>query len=244
MARLKDTLGVVNGLGRVAVAYSAEVSRELGQLVNALSTTLQNQFDREERRGHGLPDDFPGWENFASGEFGLGVESDDSVYSPSPLEPSDPLQQPPSTTNSMFGGHRSFHTLSHSHLLPGRSPGQWKSATRCYELSKTIASRYMTSRDTVLGSTSTSQETSRSVDKTHKEQQEKVGRSIKLYVASNCYVNLLSMIDFVSSPPQLKKQARERVVPASRLGRMASFGGEDQVCILTVQTYSSQVSRN
>ena len=110
MAKLKDTLAVLNGLGKVAAAYSAEVSKVVGDLMSNVSTTLQTQCGLEERRGHGLPDDFPGWENFRTGEFGLGSEyaSPDPTTPTSYHPPPDPRQVSPTATFNR--GQRSMHT--------------------------------------------------------------------------------------------------------------------------------------
>lgn len=185
MARLRDTIGVLNGLGRVAAAYSAEVSRELGELVSNVPTILLNQFNQEERGGlrgqHGLPDDFPGWENFTTGEFGLGAEYNSPVVPPSAPPHSD---HPNSTRGNaatdnltqehapdvLNGGQRSLHTVASQHLFLGQMKGIHALRARRPFVSKRAAGirRYMTSGDTVVGPTTTKTEES------HVEQQQKV----------------------------------------------------------------------
>lgn len=176
MARLKETLGVLKGLREVSVAYSVEVSRELSQLAAVIPSVVQNQFDlREERNQHGLPDDFPGWENFKSGEFGLGAEYESQPSPPLHDPPSDPRQSPPGTpSDTLNGGHqRSFHTLSSRQLLPF---GQVKTVLRHSNVSKTPR-RFTSSGDTVVGSTPTGDEADAEgqTEKSHIEQQKMVG---------------------------------------------------------------------
>lgn len=169
MARLRDTLSVLNGLSRVAVAFSVEVSRELCELTSIIPTALQSQFNlREERYEHGLPDDFPGWENFKTGEFGMGTEYSNPVPSPPPHPPAD-IRQPPPGTPSDMNHQRSLHTLSSSHLLCWRSHGKAR-AIRKHAVVSEVPVRCMSSGDTVVGSTTAGSES----EKSHIEQQKKV----------------------------------------------------------------------
>lgn len=174
MARLRDTLSILNGLSRVAVAYSVEVSRELCELTSVVPTALQSQFNlREETNEHGLPDDFPGWENFKTGEFGIGTEYGYPVSPPTPHPPPDSRQSPPGTPSDMYR-QRSLHTLSDSrHLLCWRSPGQAR-ALRQRSVIREVPIRCMSSGDTVVGSTTAGHESS---DKSHIEQQQKVSQT-------------------------------------------------------------------
>ena len=192
MARLRDTVGVVNGLGRVAVAYSAEVSRELGEIASSVSNILISQFSQEERGGgHGLPDDLPGWENFTTGEFGLGAEYNNS---PIPTPPnayhhnsthdaSDSqthehihhhTPQAP-MTDMLNGGQRSFHTVASQGLFLSQMRAFHKLKARQSELSKRAVGvqHYMTSGDTMVGPTATNDKTEGS----HVEQQQKVSKT-------------------------------------------------------------------
>ena len=243
MARIKDTVCVLRGLGRVAVAYSSEVCRELSEIVNIVPTAFQNQFDNENGRGHGMPDDFPGWENFSTGEFGIGAEYSSSLEPPSLHPPPDPRQPPTTThmntTNTSYGGGRSFHTLSHL-----RSLQHLQTPKRRCIVEVDAPSRKMTSGETVMGPGPTaSQEAGQESDKTHLEQQQKVERvehiirvtnehlcsssHSQLHTLSSPFLSPLPHPHPLPSTSQLRKKARERVVPASRLGRMASFGGND-----------------
>lgn len=172
MGRLRDTLSVLNGLRRVAVAYSVELSREVCELTSIIPTALQSQLNlREERIDHGLPDDFPGWENFTTGEFGIGTEYNCPSPPLSPHPPPDIGQPPPRTPSDMFNGshQRSFHTLSSCHLLRWRSLGQARAVRKRAVVSE-IPVRCMGSGDTVVGSTTAGHER----EKSHIEQQQKV----------------------------------------------------------------------
>ena len=181
--RLRDAVGVVNGLRRVAVAYSIEVSRELGEIVNRVPAILLNN---EERAGHGLPDDFPGWENFTSGEFGLGAEYNSPVSPPNTYHPHSTYNAdnqthesrpaPTSATNMLNGSQRSFHTVAHHGLVLGQM--------KAFKVRHSILSRRgagircVTSGDTVVGPT-TGQQTRRrrpsvKTEESHIEQQQKV----------------------------------------------------------------------
>ena len=153
MAMFKDALGVLNGLRRVAIAYSVEVTKEIGDLVSILAASLQNQCDREENHNHhGLPDDFPGWENFATGEFGLGVEYNSSESPLShPPSPPPPPKTSPMPSNKVDGGQRSFHTQTNYRFL--HSPGRMKGFTGHFSLNKSTV-RFITSGDTVVEPTS------------------------------------------------------------------------------------------
>lgn len=187
MARLRDTVGVVNGLGRVAVAYSAEVSRELGEIVSSVSNFLISQFSQEERGGvggHGLPDDFPGWENFTTGEFGLGAEYNSPIPTPPnayhPNSTHDATHEhvhhhtPAPTTDVLNGGQRSFHTVASQGLFLGQMKAFHKLKDRQLDLSKRAVGvrHYLTSGDTMVGPTATNDKTEGS----HVEQQQKVSK--------------------------------------------------------------------
>ena len=239
MARLRDTMGVLNGLGRVAMAYSAEVSRELGELVSSVPTIL---FSQEERGGlegqHGLPDDFPGWEKFTTGEFGLGAEysspappnayyrnSTHDAAADSPTH--EHVHHTPAPTDMLHvnGGQRSLHTIASRHLFLGQIEGVHKLKARQAVLRKRAAGIrcYTTSGDTVVGPATNNDKTEGS----HVEQQQKVS---EIYcVTRKVFYHL------VYPSLQLKKRARERVVPASRLGRMASFGGRNEISGLPIR---------
>lgn len=174
MARLRDTVSVLNGLSRVAVAYSAEISRELCELTSIIPTALQSQFNlREERYDQGLPDDFPGWENLKTGDFGIGTEYSNPVPPPTPRPPED-IRQPPPGASSDMNHQRSLHTLSTSHLFCWRSRGQARAIRKLTVVSK-VPIRFMTSGDTVVGSTTAGSES----EKSHLEQQKKVSLNIR-----------------------------------------------------------------
>ena len=194
MARIREAVGVLNGLGRVAVAYSAEVSRELGEIVNRVPNFPISGFSHEERGGtggQGLPDDFLGWENFTTGEFGFGAE----YNSPMPTPPNayhpksrsihditctdsqtheDVHQQhtpPLAPTSDVLNGHggqssRSFHTVAGQGLFINEMKAFHKLKKRT-----TGVQRYMTSGDTVVGPTAANDDKTQG---SHVEQQQKV----------------------------------------------------------------------
>ena len=174
MARLKDALCVLNGLGKVAVAYSAEVSSQIGDVASRVSTTLQDQCGIEERREHGLPDDFPGWENFKTGEFGLGAEYNGTDPTSSYQPPPDPRQPWPESPTTPFGeGQRSLHTaatqyrrLLHYPVRVGHRQVKWMGRGGW-------GVRHMSSGDTVVDSPA-GHRTGEQTSNTHMEQQRKV----------------------------------------------------------------------
>jgi hypothetical protein len=199
MARVRDTIGVLNGLRRVAVAYSAVVTREMEEIVSNVSIFLKNRSGMEEG-GHGLPDDFPGWENFTGGEFGLGAEYDSPTATPPNAhhpkaahdatnsqthEHSDmhhKYTSPSDVLNHVNGGQRSYHSVACRGLLLGQTKAfhQLKAARRSgrSDLGKSIR-HYTTSGDTVVGSSPTDED--KTTQSSHVEQQKKVSSYDRWY---------------------------------------------------------------
>ncbi len=198
MARVRDTIGVLNGLRQVAVAYSAVVTREMEEIVSNVSIFLKNRSGMDEGSGiggRGLSDDFPGWENFTAGEFGLGAEYDSPTATPPnahhPRATHDATDSqtherndirhnytPPSDVlNHINGGQRSYHSIACRGLLLGRTKAfhQLKATRRSgrLDLGKSVR-HYTTSGDTVVGSSATDDDKTQGSQSSHVEQQKKV----------------------------------------------------------------------
>ena len=190
MARVRDAVGVLNGLGRVAVAYSAEVTREMGEVVSNVSNFLIGRSGGEEG-GRGLPDDFPGWENFTAGEFSMGAEYNSPIATPpnayhpkathdatdSQTQEHSSMHQhhhtpPTDVLNHANGGERSFHSVASRGLSLAQVRAFHQRKARWLDLDKRAVSgrHYTTSGDTVVGPSATNDKTQDS----HIEQQKKV----------------------------------------------------------------------
>ena len=188
MARVRDAVGVLNGLGKVAVAFSAAVTTELEEVVGNVSNFLISRSGGKEGAGRGLPDDFPGWEfNFTAGEFGVGAEYNSPIATP-------PNAYHPKAVHDATDGQTHEHSIHPHHHMPpidvlSRANGGERSfhsvASRGLSLSQvkafhqlkaskarlsTSVRHYTTSGDTVVGPSATDDKTQGS----HVEQQKKV----------------------------------------------------------------------
>ena len=190
MARVRDAVGVLNGLGKVAAAYSAAVTTEMEEIVGNVSNFLISRSGGKEGAGRGLPppDDFPEWEfNFTAGEFGVGAEYNSPIATPPnayhpkathdatdgqthehSIHPHHPTP-PTDLLSRANGGERSFHSVANRGLSLSqvkafhqlKSSKAWLSTSVCH---------YTTSGDTVVGPSATDDK----MQGSHVEQQKKV----------------------------------------------------------------------